>query len=123
MSKRRLAALAFASLALGGCETIGLVNDHLPDGPLSKADIDRCLAIPHKLDRDMIYPQPEPGRVFKPGYNFSIKAPDGTYKYGYQQAFNGHLLVRYPAHGLSNDYQVTRRSGVVYFGNLETSCR
>ena len=94
-----------------------------PDGALSKAEIEACLAQPHKVGEDIVSPQPRPDHVFKPGYNFSIKLPDGSYGFGHEEASDGHLLVRYPAHRTSFDYAVTRNRGVVYFGGKATNCQ
>ena len=122
MVKAKFIALAFAALPLAACQALSDPIGRKPDGPLSKAEIDACLAAPHRVGDDLVSPKPHPRHVFRPGYNFSIKLPDGTYGYGYEEASDGHLLVKYPKHGTSFDYGVTRRGGVVYFGDKPTTC-
>jgi hypothetical protein len=70
----------------------------------------------------MISPIPLAGNVFKPGYNFTVKEPDGSYGFGHQQAVAGHVIMSYPAQRSSATYEVVRRNGVVYFGKDATSC-
>jgi hypothetical protein len=124
MRGRNWLTLAANVLLLGACATAGSLNaERLPDGPVNKAEIDRCLQVPHKVGANMILPVPRPGYVFKPGYNFSVKQPDGSYGFGYQQASNGRLMIRYPAQHKVENYEVSRRSGIVYFGAEATSCR
>jgi hypothetical protein len=124
MRKGTWLTLAAIALPLGSCLSVGALNeDRLPDGPLSKAEIERCLATPHKVGANMILPVPRPGYVFKPGYNFSVKEPDGSYGFGYQQAANGRVTIRYPAQRKVSDFEVKRRNGVVYFGDDPTTCR
>lgn len=122
MAKAKFIVLAFAALPLAACQALTDPSGRKPDGALSKAEIDACLAAPHRVGDDLVSPKPQPRHVFRPGYNFSIKLPDGTYGYGYEEAADGRLLVKYPKHGTSFDYAVTRRSGVVYFGDKPTSC-
>jgi hypothetical protein len=48
---------------------------------------------------------------------------DGSYGFGYEEASDGHLLVKYPKQGTSFNYAVTRNNGVVYFGEKATTCK
>ncbi|GEM_PF-4821996 len=123
MRGRSCLALAAAVLPLGSCATVNATGDgHPPDGPLGKAEIERCLAVPHKVGANLVLPVPRPGYVFKPGYNFSVRQPDGSYGFGHQQASNGRLTIRYPAQRSTINLDVVRRAGVVYFGKDPTSC-
>jgi hypothetical protein len=122
MAISRLLIVLPISFALTACLTVGPMNGRKPDGPLTKADIDACLAAPHRVGDDTISPQPQPHHVFKPGYNFTMKMPDGSYGFGYEEASDGHILVKYPKHGTAFDYGVARKDGVVYFGDKATSC-
>ena len=87
MLEKRFILLAVAGLSLGACQSIVHLGAHKPDGPLSKAEILTCLSKPHWVGNDLAAPQAEPGHYFKPGYNFSIKAPDGSYGYGFEFGF------------------------------------
>jgi hypothetical protein len=118
---RRIILLAAAGLTLSACQSVQL-GSAKPDGPLKKAEIDACLSSDHRVGDDTVSPRPRPHRVFKPGYNFTVKQADGTYGFGYEEASDGHLLVKYPQHGTSFDYGVARTNGVVYFGAKPTSC-
>ena len=118
----RLSMIPLAALSLAACQPVTDANGRRPDGLLSKAEIDSCLAGQHIVGNDVVSPKPQPHHVFKPGYNFSVKSKDGSYGYGYEEASDGHLLVKYPEHGTSFDYGVARKSGVVYFGDKPTNC-
>jgi hypothetical protein len=118
----RLLAL-FMAASLGGCVTVGSPGAGAShDGQLTKEEIQRCLDVPHKVGDRMISPVPLAGNVFKPGYNFTVKEPDGSYGFGHQQAAAGRVIISYPAQGLTAAYDVMRRNGVVYFGKDATSC-
>jgi hypothetical protein len=124
MRGRSCLTLAAAVLPVTSCMSISPSSEsRLPDGPLSKAEIERCLEAPHKVGANMVLPVPRPGYVFKPGYNFSVRQSDGSYGFGHQQASNGRLTIRYPAQHSSFSLDVVRRNGVVYFGKDATSCR
>jgi len=115
---------AIAALPLSGCETVSLViGGHAPAVPLSKAEIRRCLELPHKVGDSLVSPVPRPGNVFKPGYNFSVRQVDGSYGFGHQEAAEGRVIVRYPAQHKAVNLEATRRNGVVYFGDEPTNCR
>ncbi len=118
---RKLMAAA-SGLLLAACQPLADAAARKPDGPMSKADIDACLATPHYVGNELVSPKPEPHHVFKPGYNFSVKLQDGSTGFGYEEASDGHLLIKYPSHGTSFDYGVARKNGVVYFGDKATSC-
>ena len=120
-AKRDLIALTITALPLAACQPLD-PSAHRPDGPLTKAEIDTCLASPHYVGQDLVSPKPQPHHVFRPGYNFSVKLPDGSYGFGHQESTEGRLTVKYPEHGTSIDYAVQRKSGVVYFGDKPTSC-
>ncbi len=123
MRGRTCLTLAAAVLPLGSCASLDSVSgSRQPDGPLSKAEIERCLEVPHKVGANMVLPVPRPGYVFKPGYNFSVRQPDGSYGFGHQQASNGRVTIRYPAQHSTIDLDVVRRNGVVYFGKDPTNC-
>jgi hypothetical protein len=122
MLKRKLVAVAVAASALAGCQQIGPTGAIKSDGPLTKAEIEACLASSHKVGDELVSPKPLPHHLFRPGYNFTVKMPDGSTGSGYEEASDGHLLVRYPKHGTSFDLGVARRNGVVYFGDKATSC-
>jgi len=122
MRERFRVILILAALPLAACQSLAEVSARKPDGPLSKAEIDACLAGPHYVGADLVSPKPQPNHVFRPGYNFSIKLADGSFGDGYQEASDGHLAVKYPSHGAAFDYGVARRNGVVYFGEKPTSC-
>jgi hypothetical protein len=122
MARARVILAFPVFLALTACMTVGQINGRKPDGTLSKAEIEACLAQPHRVGDDTISPQPQAHHVFKPGYNFTVKMADGSYGFGYEEASDGHLLVKYPKHGTSFDYGVARKDGVVYFGDKATSC-
>jgi hypothetical protein len=119
--ERRIVLLAAVGLTLSACQSVQLGSEK-PDGSLKKAEIDACLASEHRVGDEVVSPHPRPHRVFKPGYNFTVKQADGTYGFGYEEASDGHLLVKYPEHGTSFDYGVARTNGVVYFGSKRTSC-
>jgi hypothetical protein len=123
MVERKLLVVATTALALSACESIGPLEGLVANNRLSKAEIDSCLAGPHRVGDELVSPFPEPRHVFKPGYNFRVKLADGTYGFGYQEASDGHLLVKYPKQGASFDYAVSRTNGVVYFGSKATSCK
>jgi hypothetical protein len=114
-------ALALAALLLAACQPLD-PSAHRPDGLLTKAEIDTCLAGPHYVGQDLVSPNPQPHHVFRPGYNFSVKMQDGSYGFGYEEAADGRLRVKYPEHGTTIDYGVARKSGVVYFGDKPTNC-
>ena len=122
MAERQFFVVAAAAATLGGCLTTGPVGAHQPNGPLSKAEIEACLAHPHKVGDDLISPEPQPHHIFKPGYNFTVKMPDGSKGFGFEEAIDGHVIVHYPKHGSSFDYGVARVDGIVYFGAKPTSC-
>ena len=122
MTNQKLIVVAFVGLTLAACQPLTDVGARKPDGLLTKSEIDACLASEHYVGKDLVSPKPQPHHVFKPGYNFSVKMPDGSYGFGYQEASDGHLLVKYPEHGTSFDYGVARKSGVVYFGDKPTNC-
>jgi hypothetical protein len=109
-------------LALTGCMTVGQITGQRPNGALTKAEIEACLAKPHRVGDDMISPQPQPHHVFKSGYNFTIKMSDGSYGFGHEEASDGHVIVKYPKHGTAFDFGVARKDGVVYFGQKATNC-
>ena len=115
-------AIAVAAMALGGCEPGSLSGAHSSDGPLSQAEIKRCLEVGHKVGDRRYSPVPDAGEVFKPGYNFLVREPDGSTGFGYQQASQGHVTIRYPAHRTVTVLDVVRRNGVVYFGSEPTTC-
>ena len=121
-AKPNVIALALAALPLAACQPLTDASARKPDGLLTKAEIDACLANPHYVGQDLVSPKPQPHHVFRPGYNFSVKLQDGSYGDGYQEASDGHLLVKYPQQGTAFDYGVARKSGVVYFGDKATSC-
>lgn len=121
-AKTTLIAIAFVALSLAACQPLTDTNARKPDGLLTKAEIDSCLASPHYVGQDLVSPKPQPHQVFRAGYNFSVKLQDGSYGDGYQESSDGHLLVKYPEHGTAFDYGVARKSGVVYFGDKSTSC-
>jgi hypothetical protein len=122
MAKRNFVILTAAALTLTACQSLLPTGSGKPDGPLSKAELSACLESPHWVGAELASPHPEPGRKFKAGYNFSIKKPNGSYGYGIEEASDGHLLIRYPAHNSATDFEVVRRNGVVYFGSNKTSC-
>ena len=122
MASSRLLFVLPISLALTACMTVGQINGQKPNGALTKAEIEACLATAHRVGDEVISPKPQPNHVFKPGYNFTAKMPDGSYGFGYEEASDGHLVVKYPKHGTAFDYGVARKDGVVYFGDKATSC-
>jgi hypothetical protein len=122
MAQRKILVLAASAVALTACAPLEQLGAHKPAGPLSKAEIEACLANPHKVGDDLVSPKPQPHHIFKPGYNFTVKMPDGSYGFGYEEASDGHLLVKYPEHGASFDYGVARSNGIVYFGGKATNC-
>jgi hypothetical protein len=123
MVEGKLLVVAATALALSACESVGPLEGLVANNRLNKAAIDSCLAAPHRVGDELVSPFPEPGHVFKPGYNFRVKLADGTYGFGYQEASDGHLLVKYPKQGASFDYAVSRTNGVVYFGSKATNCK
>lgn len=119
---RQSLTITVAAAMIAGCVSVSSPGDHLLDGRLTKADIMRCLELPHKVGDRMYSPVPDAGNVFKPGYNFLVREPDGSSGFGYQEASQGHVTIRYPAHQTAVVLDVVRRNGVVYFGNEPTSC-
>lgn len=115
-------ATIIVATTLGGCLSVGLSGGNLPDGPLSKDEIQRCLDVGHKVGDRTYSPVPAPGRVFKPGYNFLVTEKDGSTGFGHQEASQGHVTIRYPAQGTVFVLDAVRRNGVVYFGNDPTNC-
>jgi hypothetical protein len=124
MATSRRLMVSVLIVPLASCASVGVMDgDRLRDGPLSRTEIERCLLVPHRVGDRTILPTPRPGYVFKPGYNFSVKEPDGSYGFGYHRALNGRLIIRYPAQNTTVALDVVRRNGVVYFGKDATSCR
>jgi hypothetical protein len=123
MVEGKLVVVAAIALALAACDSIGPLEALVPNNRLTKAEIDACLSTPHRVGDELVSPDPEPHHMFKPGYNFRVKLADGSYGFGYQEASDGHLLVKYPKQGTSFDYAVSRTNGVVYFGSKATSCK
>jgi hypothetical protein len=123
MVDRKLAVIVTTALALSACQSGRPFGALQPGVPLSKAEVEACLASPHQVGDELVSPFPEPRHIFKPGYNLRVKMADGSYGFGYEEASDGHLLVKYPKQGTSFDYAVTRNNGVVYFGEKATSCK